>query len=87
MPIQDSIHASLIQGSVNKKPHLSKAGNQHLRRALFMDELYLFVKSKAYKYWVWLALDVKTREVVGCYIGSRDRNGAQSLWDSLPATK
>ena len=28
---------------------------------------------------------MKTREIVGCYIGSRDKEGAQGLWDSLPA--
>ena len=29
-------------------------------------------------------MDVDSREIVGAYIGSRDRDGAQGLWDSLP---
>jgi IS1 family transposase len=34
---------------------------------------------------VWLALDVKTREVVGVHVGDRDAEGAEGLWRSLPA--
>ena len=33
---------------------------------------------------MWLALDAVTREIVGVYIGVRDEEGAQGLWDSLP---
>ncbi|MEL6604602.1 MAG: IS1 family transposase, partial [Cyanobacteria bacterium J06614_10] len=36
-----------------------------------MDELWSFVDSKDDKQWVWIALDVDTREVVGCYIGGK----------------
>jgi IS1 family transposase len=31
-----------------------------------------------------LAQDIETGEIVGAYIGSRDKKGAQGLWDSLP---
>lgn len=48
------------------------------------DELWSFVGNKGNKQWIWLALDVNTREIVGCYVGSRSRGGAQGLWDSLP---
>ena len=50
-----------------------------------MDELWSFVDSKADKQWVWIALDVETREVVGCYIGDRTRRSAKRLWQSMPA--
>ena len=33
---------------------------------------------------MWLALDVDTRLIVGCYIGARDTTGALGLWQSLP---
>jgi insertion element IS1 protein InsB len=36
-----------------------------------MDELWSFVDDKGNKQWVWLAQDVTTREIVGCYIGDR----------------
>ena len=48
------------------------------------DELWLFVDNKGNKQWVWLALDVNTREIVGVYIGDRDEKAAEKLWNSLP---
>lgn len=49
-----------------------------------MDELWSFVDDKGNKQWVWLALDVATREIVGCHIGDRSGNSARALWQSLP---
>jgi insertion element IS1 protein InsB len=49
-----------------------------------MDELWSFVDDKGNKQWVWLALDVKTREIVGCHIGDRSAKSALSLWQSMP---
>ncbi|BAU09987.1 IS1 transposase (plasmid) [Leptolyngbya sp. NIES-3755] len=50
-----------------------------------MDELWSFVDDKGNEQWVWLALDVETREVVGCYVGDRSSESATALWQSLPA--
>jgi len=47
--------------------------------------MWSFVGNKDHKQWVWLALDAETREIVGVYIGDRSRDGAQGLWDALPA--
>lgn len=47
--------------------------------------MWSFVNDKGNKQWIWLALDVQTKEIVGVYIGSRDKNGAKNLWESLPA--
>ena len=49
------------------------------------DELWSFVGSKGDEQWVWLAIEAETRLIVGCFIGPRDKTGAQGLWDSLPA--
>ena len=40
--------------------------------------------NKGNKQWVWLALDVDTRAIVGVYIGARDEAAARKLWESLP---
>ena len=48
------------------------------------DEMWSFVGNKDNKQWIWLAIDLDSREIVGVYIGSRDKQGAQGLWDSLP---
>ena len=47
--------------------------------------MWSFVGSKANKQWIWLAIDKQSAEVVGLYVGSRDRGGAEGLWASLPA--
>ena len=49
-----------------------------------MDELWSFVDNKGNKQWVWIAIDAKTREIIGLYIGDRSQKSAQALWDSLP---
>jgi insertion element IS1 protein InsB len=50
------------------------------------DELWSFVFSKENELYVWLAIDNKTREIVGCYIGDRSRESAKKHWASLPLT-
>jgi IS1 family transposase len=49
------------------------------------DEAWSFVGNKGNKQWLWLALDRSTREIVGVHIGDRSQEGAQALWESLPA--
>ena len=46
--------------------------------------MWSFVGKKQQKYWIWLALDVDTREIVGLYVGDRSEVGARQLWASLP---
>ena len=63
------------------------------RLTIQMDELWSFVDDKGNEQWVWLALDVVSREIVGCYIGdleeirfaARSGDSAKALWRSLPA--
>ncbi len=46
--------------------------------------MWSFVSNKANKQWIWLALDVKTREIIAVHIGDRSREGTKKLWQSLP---
>ena len=48
------------------------------------DEMWSFVFSKFNKFYIWLAIDRDTREIIGCYIGDRSRKSARKLWESLP---
>jgi IS1 family transposase len=48
------------------------------------DEMWSFVKTKANKQWVWLALDVDTRQVIAFYVGDRSRKSARKLWNRIP---
>jgi len=43
------------------------------------------VGSQRNKQWIWLAIDVNTREIVGVFIGDLSRQAAKQLWQSLPA--
>lgn len=54
------------------------------RLTIQCDEMWSFVGNKKYKQWIWLALDIETKEIVGVYVGERSRNGAAGLWQSLP---
>ncbi len=49
------------------------------------DEMWSFVGCKGNKQWIWLAIDILTKEIVGVYIGKRDESGAIGLWASIPA--
>lgn len=49
-----------------------------------MDELWSFVGGKRDAWWVWVALDADTRQVVAMVCGGRDEYTARCLWDALP---
>jgi len=56
-----------------------------IRLTIECDEIWAYVSSKDNKYWIWLAIDTETGEIVGVYIGTRGRESAKKLWDSLPS--
>ena len=41
-------------------------------------------KNKKNKQWVWLAIDSKTGQIVGAFVGDQSQQGTQELWGSLP---
>lgn len=47
--------------------------------------MWSFVGNKKQKYWIWLALDRDTREVLAVHVGDRSIEGARQLWAALPA--
>ena len=48
------------------------------------DEMWSFVGSKDNVHWIWLAIERKTRLVVGFHIGDRTQQDAQALKLSIP---
>jgi len=46
------------------------SGKQKGKLTIECDEMWSFVKSKDNKQWIRLALDTKTREIVGVYVGA-----------------
>jgi insertion element IS1 protein InsB len=48
------------------------------------DELWSFVRQKANKQWIWIAMDGRTRQVVAFHVGDRSRDSAKELWAKIP---
>ena len=48
------------------------------------DEMWSFVGKKREKWWVWVALDADSRQVVGMAVGDRSEATARRLWKSVP---
>jgi insertion element IS1 protein InsB len=48
------------------------------------DEMASFVQKKANKQWIWIAMDVKTRQVIAFHVGDRSRKSAKRLWAKIP---
>ena len=75
-----------VNSLYNKVPqHLEVNSKPPVNLIIQCDEDRSFVGNKGNKQWIWLALDAKTRVVVGIYIGDRSRESALKLWSSLPA--
>ena len=51
-----------------------------------VDELWSFLGEKQQVWWVWLALDSRTRQVVAMMARERDAFTARCLWKSLQST-
>jgi insertion element IS1 protein InsB len=47
--------------------------------------MWSFVKSKRDTWWVWVALDAETRQVIAMVVGDRSEYTARCLWEALPA--
>src|SRR5262245_16486078 len=43
-----------------------------------------FAISKENKQWVWIALDIATKQVLAFYVGDRSAASAQELWRRIP---
>ena len=48
------------------------------------DEVCSFVKQRANKQWVWIAMDKQTRQIIAFHIGDRSRDSAKQWWANLP---
>lgn len=51
---------------------------------LELDELWSFVLKKVNKFWIWIALCRKTRQVVSYAVGDRSKETGEKLWNKIP---
>src|SRR5207253_4635474 len=47
------------------------------------DELASFVQKKANKQWGWIAMDIKTRQIIAFHVGDRSRESTKALWAKI----
>jgi insertion element IS1 protein InsB len=48
------------------------------------DEMWSFVQQKANRQWIWIAMDVQTRQVMAFHVGDRNRDSAKAFWSKIP---
>lgn len=48
------------------------------------DEMWSFVKKKANKQWIWIAMDATTRQIIAFHVDDRSRESAKELWAKIP---
>lgn len=79
-----------LQDYVNRKYELiprqvNVCDKEKGRLTIQCDQMWSFVSDQGNKQWIWLALDVDTREIIGVHVGDRSEEGARKLWVSLPS--
>lgn len=79
-----------LQKYVNDKytrvsQQIKVSAKQKGKLTLECDEAWSFVDRKGNQQWIWLAMDKRTREIVGVHVGDRSKQGARGLWNSLPS--
>jgi insertion element IS1 protein InsB len=57
---------------------------QRVQLEVEADEIWSFVGSKENKQWVWVALDITTKQVIAFYVGDRSASSARELWLRIP---
>jgi IS1 family transposase len=54
--------------------------------ALELDEMWSFVLRKTNKYWLWIAICRRTRQIVAFVLGDRSEASCRMLWERIPAS-
>jgi insertion element IS1 protein InsB len=77
-----------LQSYVNKKYESSRLEVTYLPKkgkiTIECDEICTFVGNKLVRLWIWLAIEVSNRMIVGFWVGCRSLECARALFRSLP---
>jgi hypothetical protein len=66
------------------QPITSNADVMIQRLEVEADDMASFVQKKANKQWIWLAMDAKSRQIIGFHVGDRSRKSARKWWVKIP---
>ena len=50
-----------------------------------IDEMWSFIGCKACQAWIWLVVSRSSLQVVAFFVGARDLESAQALWQQVPS--
>jgi IS1 family transposase/transposase-like protein len=73
-----------LPGHLNVQPIASHQGVMIQCLEVEADEMSSFVKQKANKQWIWIAMDAMSRQVIAFHVGDRSRKSAKRLWAKIP---
>jgi len=76
---KDSVQRYFDPKSKDVSQQVEASEKQKKRLTVHMDELWSFVDDKGSEQWVWFALDVDTREIVGLHFGDRSAVSARAI--------
>ena len=65
-------------------PKVANSQVHLLRLKAEADEMWSFVGRKSNKQWVWIAIDVESKQIIAFYVGDRSRKSARKLWNRIP---
>lgn len=65
-------------------PGVSDCQIKLLRLEAEADEMWSFVSRKQNKQWIWIAIDVESKQIIAFYVGDRSRKSAGKLWKRIP---
>ncbi|MDP6736702.1 MAG: IS1 family transposase [Nitrospinaceae bacterium] len=60
------------------------ASRKYFPESVPIDEMHSFVGNKANEQWIWIAIDVNSRQIVAFHVGDRSGQSAKALWQSIP---
>jgi insertion element IS1 protein InsB len=72
---------SLVRGSIDTSFLVPPRSTDVVLRRLEAeaDAMWRFVKRRANKPWIWMAMDATTRQVMAFHVGDRSRDSAREL--------
>jgi insertion element IS1 protein InsB len=71
---------------VHVQPITANADVMIQRLEVEADDMASLVQKKDNKPGIWLAMDVKTRQIIALHVGDRSRQSARQLWGKIPQT-
>ena len=70
--------------NISREIEYTEPLNKDTEIVIEADEMWSYVGKKESKEWIWIALEKKTRMVVGLFIGDRSGESAKKLIKSIP---